>query len=179
MQTSFKTLTFAAALMAGTFLSLGQMAMAQEDRPNITIALQSMGSAGTLDTSDNGGTAARKYQNSIFEQLIALDLSDPKLAAKPGLATEWHWVDPTTLELKLREGVKFHNGDTMTADDVVFSFSDERYGLLPEQTKPPATPARRPSPAPMAPPASCRPPSPPPTASPNGHCWTMSKRSTT
>ncbi|MEZ2127998.1 MULTISPECIES: ABC transporter substrate-binding protein [unclassified Sinorhizobium] len=120
------------ALLTSTMLGFSQMAVAQE-RPTINVALQSVGTAGSLDTSDNGGTAGRKFQNSIFEQLIALNLTDPQLSAKPGLATEWHWVNPTVLELKLRQGVKFHNGDTMTADDVVFSFSDERYGLLPEQ----------------------------------------------
>ena len=44
----------------------------------------------------------------------------------PGLATEWRRIDDQTVELKLRQGVKFHNGDEMTAEDVVFSFSRER-----------------------------------------------------
>ncbi|MBB3458055.1 peptide/nickel transport system substrate-binding protein [Rhizobium sp. BK313] len=134
MTINLKRLSLTSALIAGTFLSFSGMAAA-EDRPTINVALQSMGTAGSLDTTDNNGTAGRKYQNSIFEQLIALDLSDPNLAAKPGLATEWKWISPEVLEVKLRQGVKFHNGDTMTADDVIFSFSDERYGLLPEQTK--------------------------------------------
>lgn len=132
MNIHFKRIALTTALLTSTMLGSSQMAVAQE-RPTINVALQSVGTAGSLDTSDNGGTAGRKFQNSIFEQLIALNLTDPKLSAKPGLATEWHWVNPTVLELKLRQGVKFHNGDTMTADDVVFSFSDERYGLLPEQ----------------------------------------------
>lgn len=132
MQHNPRYLTLAAALMASVFLGFGQMAMA-DDRPTINVALQSVGTAGSLDTSENTGTAARKFQNDIYEQLIALDLQDPKLAPKPGLATEWHWINPTVLEMKLRQGVKFHNGDTMTADDVVFSFSDERFGRLPEQ----------------------------------------------
>ena len=132
MNINFRTLTLTSALLATTVLGFNQIALA-EDRPTINVALQSMGSAGTLDTTDNTGTAARKYQNDIYEQLIALDLSDPNLAAKPGLATEWKWVSPEILEVKLRQGVKFHNGDEMKADDVVFSFSDERYGLLPEQ----------------------------------------------
>lgn len=132
MNIHFKRFALTTALLTSTMLGFSQMAVAEE-RPTINVALQSVGTAGSLDTSDNGGTAARKFQNSIFEQLIALNLTDPKLSAKPGLATEWHWVNPTVLELKLRQGVKFHNGDTMTADDVVFSFSDERYGLLPEQ----------------------------------------------
>ncbi|MGR9172677.1 ABC transporter substrate-binding protein [Rhizobium sp. KDH_Rht_773_N] len=134
MNIDFRTLTLTSALLATTVLGCNRIALA-EDRPTINVALQSMGSAGTLDTTDNTGTAARKYQNDIYEQLIALDLSDPNLGAKPGLATEWKWVSPEILEVKLRKGVKFHNGDEMKADDVVFSFSDERYGLLPEQAK--------------------------------------------
>jgi peptide/nickel transport system substrate-binding protein len=38
------------------------------------------------------------------------------------LATSLTWTDDTTLEITLREGVKFHNGTEMTADDVVFTF---------------------------------------------------------
>jgi peptide/nickel transport system substrate-binding protein len=38
------------------------------------------------------------------------------------LAEEMNWLDDTTLEVKLRQGVKFHNGQEMTADDVVFTF---------------------------------------------------------
>ena len=44
----------------------------------------------------------------------------------PGLATEWRRIDDQTVEVKLRQGVKFHNGDELTAEDVVFTFSRER-----------------------------------------------------
>jgi peptide/nickel transport system substrate-binding protein len=38
------------------------------------------------------------------------------------LAEEMNWTDEQTLEVTLRQGVKFHDGTEMTADDVVFTF---------------------------------------------------------
>lgn len=42
---------------------------------------------------------------------------------KPLLATSWKIIDDLTLEFTLRQGVKFHNGDAFTADDVVYTFN--------------------------------------------------------
>jgi peptide/nickel transport system substrate-binding protein len=49
---------------------------------------------------------------------------DPKTSEyKPQLATSWTWVNDKTLELELRRGVKFHNGDEFDADDVVYTLN--------------------------------------------------------
>ena len=37
--------------------------------------------------------------------------------------TAWRWIDDTTLEFDLRQGVKFHNGDTFGPDDVVYTLN--------------------------------------------------------
>ena len=45
----------------------------------------------------------------------------------PNLATEWEFnEDGTVLTFTLKEGVKFHNGETMTAEDVKFSLDHAR-----------------------------------------------------
>jgi peptide/nickel transport system substrate-binding protein len=52
-----------------------------------------------------------------------LTFSNNKLRVKPWLATTWKPnADATVWAFQLRRGVKFHNGKTMTADDVVASF---------------------------------------------------------
>ncbi len=45
-------------------------------------------------------------------------MSDENLGLKPGLATSWKPIDDTTWEFKIREGVKFHDGSELTAEDV-------------------------------------------------------------
>ena len=64
-------------------------------------------------------------QDNIWDYLIATDyLHDLKNG--PMLATEWHRTDDRTLEFTLRQGVKFHDGSEMTAEDVAFTFGDQR-----------------------------------------------------
>jgi peptide/nickel transport system substrate-binding protein len=43
---------------------------------------------------------------------------------KPLLAESYKWVDETTLEFTLRKNVTFHNGDKLTADDVVYTINN-------------------------------------------------------
>ena len=62
---------------------------------------------------------------NIFDKLIELDFQSD-MAPGPGLATSWEIHGHREIIFHLREGVKFHNGDDMTAEDVAFTFSRER-----------------------------------------------------
>jgi peptide/nickel transport system substrate-binding protein len=48
----------------------------------------------------------------------------PGFVVYQGLATSYEVVDDTTWEIKLRDGVTWHNGDPFTADDVVYTFTE-------------------------------------------------------
>ncbi|CAI6085703.1 ABC transporter substrate-binding protein [Cohnella sp. JJ-181] len=74
-----------------------------------------------MDPIRGVGNATIRIQYNVFETLMQADQKNDS-ALKPMLATEWKRIDDKTLEVKLRQGVKFHNGDEMTAKDVVFSF---------------------------------------------------------
>ncbi len=81
------------------------------------------GDVQTLDPHGLFETFTLGFQAGIYEGLVIKTregLAAGELA-KPNLATSWEQVDPTTWRFKLREGVKFHNGNDFTAEDVAFS----------------------------------------------------------
>ena len=51
----------------------------------------------------------------VFETLVKADAS---LKTYPGLAESWKALSDTEWEFKLRKGVKWHNGEPFTAEDV-------------------------------------------------------------
>ena len=69
---------------------------------------------------DHSNVGSQNYYNA-FDTLIEKDHAKVESVFKPGLATEWKQIAPQLMELKIRQGVKFHNGETMTVEDVVFS----------------------------------------------------------
>ena len=64
----------------------------------------------------------------VFEPLFMLNFMTTEL--KPWLAEKGEWVDSTTFEVKLRDGIKWQDGEPLTAEDVKFSFEYyEKLGL--------------------------------------------------
>lgn len=76
-----------------------------------------------LDPGRDHSNVGSQFYYNAFDTLIARDHDKIEVEWKPGLATEWKLVEPTVMELKLRRDVVFHNGEAMTADDVVFSLN--------------------------------------------------------
>ena len=68
-------------------------------------------------------TLARSYVGRIVLTGLCDKLFDidAKLNIVPQLATGYEWVDPKTLVLKLRAGVKFHDGEMLDAEAVKYS----------------------------------------------------------
>lgn len=105
---------------------LPRVSLAQADnRPTITVAVQKIANTNTLDLLREQSNVGERTSSLISERLIDLDWFDG-IRQVPGLATSWRRIDDATVEFTLREGVKFHNGATLTAEDVAYSFSSAR-----------------------------------------------------
>ena len=72
----------------------------------------------SLDPQYSTTGATQQASQQIFETIIG---RDKNLRLAPSLAIAWKEVDPLTWELKLRQGVKFHDGKDFVAADIVYS----------------------------------------------------------
>lgn len=82
----------------------------------LTYAFQ--GSLKSLDPYSLNETFTLGTLGNVYEGLTRRNAD---LEIEPALAESWEIVEPTRWRFKLREGVKFHNGNDFNADDVVFS----------------------------------------------------------
>ena len=91
---------------------------AAQARP-VTIAYPS--DVPSWDPTANGSTVVLPIHKCVFDQPLNLS---PDLGFGPGIVERHRWLDPLSLELTLRTGVTFHNGDPLTSDDIKFTFFD-------------------------------------------------------
>jgi peptide/nickel transport system substrate-binding protein len=74
-------------------------------------------------TLDPGNYRARDTETLLRLMYDGLATHDRQMKVVSELATGWHARDPLTYDFTLRSDVKLHGGGTLTADDVVFSFT--------------------------------------------------------
>ena len=73
----------------------------------------------SLDPHFHNLTPNNSLGRHVFETLVKTDEAQRML---PGLAESWKALNDLEWEFKLRKGVKFHNGQDFTADDVIATF---------------------------------------------------------
>lgn len=72
----------------------------------------------TLDPQGQNDQPSARVRSQIYDTLV---IQTEELELEPGLAESWEQVDEVTWRFHIREGVEFHNGDPLTANDVAFT----------------------------------------------------------
>lgn len=115
------------SLMSVSALALASAptALIAQDRPAIRIAVDNLWR--TMAPLNGLSTTGNRININFYEALTEVDwFNDPSGATViPKLALSWE-RDGNVWQFKLREGVMFHHGEEMTAEDVAFTLSHER-----------------------------------------------------
>ncbi len=104
------------AVVSAALLALGVFIAAPADAKTFRFAF--IGDYKILDPYALNESFSIGLHAAVYEGLVARG-RDLKL--EPALAERWEIAEPTRWRFYLRRGVKFHNGEDFTADDVLFS----------------------------------------------------------
>ena len=107
---SFKRVLATAVLATGIVLAHAQSTTLKWGAQNDIL---------TLDPHSQNHATTNAILMHSYESLTRYG---PKFELEPSLATKWTTVSPTQVRFDLRKGVKFQDGSSFSADDVVFSF---------------------------------------------------------
>lgn len=108
-------------------LALTQPALADKASNSLNVAFTN--EIATLDNYQESGREGLNVARLLYDGLISKNYATDEF--EPELAEAFEFVSDTEIEFKIRPGVKFHNGETLTADDVVYTLnlvSSPEYG---------------------------------------------------
>jgi len=111
------------------WLTTGALALCVLTAPAFAVTLRYGGATAplTMDPHATNDFVTAALVRQVYDSLIGLN---DAMELAPGIATEWSYQGDNIWRFKLRSGVKFHDGSTMSADDVVFSIMREKTSPL-------------------------------------------------
>lgn len=114
------------ATASGSLILAADKAIAATPKKGGKLILGWYGHSAKDTLNPNRLTSSLDFQRA-YQTMGTLVRYANDLSLEPDLATEWEAnSDATEWTFKLREGAEFHNGKTMTADDVIYSLNRHR-----------------------------------------------------
>jgi peptide/nickel transport system substrate-binding protein len=111
--------------LLAVLLLLASLALPADAR---TLRWSSQGDPGTLDPHAMNEELTMTMLSQIYEPLVT---RDQRMELRPHLATSWEAASPTLWRFQIREGVRFHDGNLLTAEDVAYSINRARHPISP------------------------------------------------
>lgn len=125
----------ALAVISGAFLFFGDQLMLMADSLHLSGTTSVNNSDRVLKIAYlfkpanlnpyNGDSFTQTRLLDVYEGLVRID---ENLNIRPGLAVSYGLKNENEWEFTLRNGVKFHNGQLLTADDIIYSFEQAKQG---------------------------------------------------
>ena len=106
-------------LTAAALAALAAPASAQKSADTLRILF--VDAVPNVDMYFNSQRTGLILAHQAWDMLVHRDPATFEI--KPSLATEWRFAEDNSLDLKIRQGVKFHDGSPLTADDVVYTLN--------------------------------------------------------
>jgi peptide/nickel transport system substrate-binding protein len=78
----------------------------------------------TIVTKDASTNISYFVMDNVYDNLTGREFTGGQGKLVPELAESWTRTDPVTWRFKLRQGVKFHNGEAFNADSIVTAVED-------------------------------------------------------
>lgn len=115
-----KSFSLRAALLASA-VAIAPAAFAETPKDVLVIADQ-IDDIITMDTAQSSEFSGINVTNNLYDRLVDFDPLDLNAGFKPSLAESWEVTDEgKTITFKMRDGVKFHSGNPVRAEDAAWS----------------------------------------------------------
>jgi len=86
-----------------------------------TLRIQFVDAVPNVDMYFNSQRTGLILAHQAWDMLVHRDPATFEI--KPALATDWRFAEDNSLDLTIRQGVKFHDGSTLSPDDVVYTIN--------------------------------------------------------